>query len=424
MIYFCSFLLLLCGLINYAFYRDGLAPGVMQPVLWGLLLAGASTVQDTYFYLSQETLFLCVVASLLFQAGFFVCSHMTPCVARYTTSATRSSSLRFRNVMFWLVLLFLPFYVKTAYTFATSGPVNDMAINLRYALSDERPGYGIAAYGVTMSLFLVMLESKFVEAGKKWRLAATIMIAAVFCVLLTGRTFILALLICFLFPQIITGKMRASRGFLLLFAIFLPAYYLYSVSFGKDGGGGFASMADVFKLYLYGGLFAFDKLTLDAAPLENGDNLFRFFRVALGFIDPSITVAPLVDSYEFIPEPTNVYTVFGKAFRDFGTAGVAVYLLFIGAMHGFVYARARLGSMYYQILLVFSYFALLMQFFQDQYLGMLSTWGQVIILTGLFAVFIRSSHGKRIRAPFSSPAAQQQKWPLAQQAAQRQRGAR
>jgi oligosaccharide repeat unit polymerase len=418
MIYFCSLLLFLCGLVNYAYYRDGLAPGVLQPVLWALLLAGASTVQETYFHLSQPTLFLCVMASLAFQCGCLLGSSITPRGVRYTNSVDRAATLRIRNALFLLVLVILPFYVRTAFHLASSGPVDDMAFNLRYSLSEEGGGYGVLAYGVTVSLVLVILESMFFETGRKWRLAAAIMLASIFCVLLTGRTYVLALLVCFLFPLIIMGRVRASSGILLLLVIFLPVYYLYAVTLGKDGGGGVGSMGEVFRLYLYGGLFAFDKLALNAAELAYGDNLFRAFFAVLNLIDPPATVIPVVDDYQFIPEPTNVYTVFSKAYRDFGTAGVVIYLFFIGAMHGFVFARARLGALYYQIILVFSYFALVMQFFQDQYLGLLSTWVQVVALTVLFAVFTRPSHHNRTRMAPAGPPARPPRWPSAQQGAQ------
>lgn len=395
MIYFCSFLLLLCGIINIIYYRDALVPGAMQPLLWSLLLVGASFAQEDYFYLSQDTLFLCVAASLLFQAGFGIAMSLQSFARPRAAAVDPVACLRFRNALLAVALLVLPFFVRTAYTLATTGPVNDMAFNLRYSLSEEGRGYGLLAYGVTLALFVVILEATFFDRQRKWRLVGTCMVSAVFCVLMTGRTFVLALLVCCLFPFIIERKISPMRGLLLLTVVFLPAFYLYSVTLGKDGGSGMASITQVFKLYLFGGLFAFDKMTHSFAPLEEGANLFRALYIAVDMISPPANVAPLVDSYEYIPEPTNVYTVFSKAFRDFGTIGVAIYMVFVGALYGVLYKQARMGSVYYRFLLVYGYFALLMQFFQDQYLALLSTWVQLVVLTWLFAAFTRPSNARR-----------------------------
>jgi oligosaccharide repeat unit polymerase len=403
MIHLCALLLLFSSLLNYAYYRDGLAPSVVQPTLWCFLLAGAATVQDTFFELSQETLFLSVMASLLFQVGFFLSWHLARGHGGPVAVPDAKAALRFRNILFCIVIVILPFYVHTAYSIATSGPVNDPAYNLRYSLSEGERGFGVLAYGVTVALFLVIVESIFFDARRKSRLVVAALVGAVFCVLLTGRTFILALLICVVFPLILNGKVRPSRGLLALLCVFLPLFYVYSVTLGKDGGGGVDSMLDVFKLYLYGGLFAFDKLAQSLLPHEHGAHLFRVFFLAANIFDPPVEVAPLVDDYVFLPEPTNVYTVFGKAFRDFGSMGVVIYMLFVGMCHGFIYRRAGRGSVYYRILLVYSFFVLLMQFFQDQYLGILSTWIQVIALTCLFAVFTR---GRRARAYRGRPSPQ------------------
>jgi oligosaccharide repeat unit polymerase len=410
-IYFCSVVLLLCGIVNIVYYRDALVPSAMQPLLWCLLLAGASFAQDDYFPLSQQTLFLCVAASLLFQVGFGLAMGAQAGARPRTTAVDIAASLRFRNLLLATVVLLLPFFVRTAYALATSGPVNDMAFNLRYSLSEEGRGYGILAYGVTLSLFLVILEATFFDRNRKWRLIAACAVSAVFCVLMTGRTFVLALLVCCLFPFIIERRISTLRGFLLLILIFLPAFYLYSVTLGKDGGSGMASITQVFKLYLFGGLFAFDKMTQSFVPLEEGANLFRAFYVALDLVSPPVAVTSLVDSYEYIPEPTNVYTVFSKAFRDFGIAGVAIYLLLIGGLYGVLYQQARKGSMHFRILLVYGYFALLMQFFQDQYLALLSTWTQLIVLTWLFATFTRPSIARSRLILSPAAAAAQPSWP-------------
>jgi oligosaccharide repeat unit polymerase len=84
----------------------------------------------------------------------------------------------------------------------------------------------------------------------------------------------------------------------------------------------------------------------------------------------------LIKNYEFVPNPTNVYTVYEVYFRDFYYFGLLIPPLFL-LVHWWLYAKAlRIGGrwvFYYAA----SVYPLLMQFFQDQYFSLFSMWVQV-----------------------------------------------
>lgn len=403
MILLCIVFLLFLGLGHYFHKRDALSPAVIQPCLWGLILLGSYFHQEIYFKLSEETLLLCVASALLFVCGFWFAEKRTAGRHAYTIAISKKAALRYRNVMFVVVIVVLPFYVRTAHSLATTGPLDDMAFNLRYSLSEGKdgPGFGILAYGVPLSLYLLLLESIFYDSKSKPRFALAIVIASIFCVLSTGRTFLLALLIYMLLPLMVSGRLRTGKGMAVLTVIFLPVFYIYAVTLGKDGGSGLQSELEVFSIYLFGGLFAFDQLTQTIVPYGDfGAHLFRIVYAVANAFDRSVHVMPIIEDYQYFGATTNVYTVFGKAFRDFGYFGVAAYMFFIGVFHGYIYCGMKRGSIYYKILFVLSFYPMVMQFFQDQYLGLASTWIQLLMLTLLFKIV--TSRG-RLKLTYGRP---------------------
>jgi oligosaccharide repeat unit polymerase len=394
MIFICTFFLLFLCIGFYHYKRDILSPALIQPLIWAFMLGGAGLLEDTFFELPTSTILMYTIGSLLFLGGFWVASGLAPRDGGYghITIVNPEHTRNFRNALFLLVLFILPLYVRTGYALASTGPVDDFATNLRYSLTegnDYEEGYGILGYGVTLSMFLVSLEAAYYNSAEKRRLLASTAMAIVFCVLSTGRTYMFLLLLCFFVPLIITGRVQAGKGILALVGIFAVLFFVYSVVLAKDGGGGIDAFIQVVSVYLYGAIFAFAKLTQTMDDYEGGMNLFRtFFAIARKF-DASIEVKSIIEEYVFVPLPTNVYTVFGKAYRDFGFAGTGVYMMLIGYLQGHIYSRAKLGSTYYQLAFVFTMFPLLMQFFQDQYLGLLSTWVQWMLLIVLFRHFTR-----------------------------------
>ncbi len=355
-------------------------------------MGGAAVLENTFFEMPTSTVLVYTIGSLFFLGGFWLSSGLTPRKGICITVVQSEQTVKFRNVLFIIVLIILPFFVRAGYTLASTGPVDDFAINLRYSLteaSEAEEGYGLLGYGVTLSLFLVVLEASYYNNKQKWRLFVTTLMAVTYCVLSTGRTFMLILLLCFIVPLILNGKINAGKGVVTLVGIFFALFFVYSLTLAKDGGGGSDAFIQVVSIYLYGAVFAFAKLSQSLTDYDGGMNLFRtFFAIARKF-DSGVMVKSIIEEYVFMPFPTNVYTVFGKAFRDFGYFGNGVYMLAIGYLQGHIYTRARSGSTYYQIAFVFSLYPLLMQFFQDQYLGLLSTWVQVMLLILLFRRYSR-----------------------------------
>jgi oligosaccharide repeat unit polymerase len=89
------------------------------------------------------------------------------------------------------------------------------------------------------------------------------------------------------------------------------------------------------------------------------------------------------------PVLTNVYTVYQPYFLDFSYVGVVLIQFFLGLLHGHIYKRAVSGSAFFVTLYGLSLYPLVMQFFQDQYLNLLSTWVQFAVVVGMFVWICR-----------------------------------
>jgi oligosaccharide repeat unit polymerase len=129
---------------------------------------------------------------------------------------------------------------------------------------------------------------------------------------------------------------------------------------------------------------AFSQLFESSPSPDWGVHTFRFF-IALQYVlgISAITPKPLVREFDFVPDPTNVYTAYDVYFRDFAYFGILVPPTFL-ILHYWLYRKAmRLGGVwifYYSA----SVYPLVMQFYQDQYFSLLSMWIQIIFWYWIF----------------------------------------
>src|SRR5438128_12375967 len=106
--------------------------------------------------------------------------------------------------------------------------------------------------------------------------------------------------------------------------------------------------------------------------------MFRTIFAVFNKIGFEIEVPPLIKEYQYTPFASNVYTVYQPYFDDFSVFGILLIQFFLGLFHGFLYKKIESRKPIYIILYSISLYPLFMQFFQDQYFNLLSTWIQYI----------------------------------------------
>lgn len=273
-------------------------------------------------------------------------------------------------------------------------------INLRTAFTEYDQSYGIMSY--LIPLFFVSYSLTFYNNFKKGLLNfkfIILTISALFYVYIsTGRTFALLLFALILFPLIIQQKVSkkalAISGIVLIF-IFVGIASMTAKG-GYDPELNFEENVQVIlnplRSYTVAPFIAMGRIhdRLDQQVLEMGINSFRFFFAILSGLHLVDAPPSLIKSYEQVPDMTNVYTVYEVYVKDFGILGyyIPVFLLI---MHWNFYIFARKYGGIWIFICSFLYYPLIMQFFQDQYFSLLSTWIQMIVW---YAIFVKYSPNK------------------------------
>jgi oligosaccharide repeat unit polymerase len=145
---------------------------------------------------------------------------------------------------------------------------------------------------------------------------------------------------------------------------------VYDLTIGKLGG------------YISGSLVAFQQWNkFNDLDFSLGTNTFRFFYAILNRLGYDIEVPKLVNDFITIGlnSNTNVYTIYYFYAQDFGLFYAMIIMLFLGIFHGFLYKKMCSKNPYWVYWYALSCYPLFMQFFQDQYFSLLSTWLQYLV---------------------------------------------
>ncbi|MBA4344760.1 MAG: hypothetical protein C0423_21675 [Methylibium sp.] len=371
------------GLTSAVFTRDRLHPAPMHAVVWTVVCATYLLFPHRLRPLSPEVFMLIVLAVSSFSLAAVI--HPAEPMTGVSTSPRRYRVTIWRELLFAVALLgFGPFLLK-AQALAQSAPYTESDfINLRIALTgarDDAQTFGLLGY-----LIPVSFASTFVElaSSKKrifaWRGWISLLLSVVYALLSTGRTYFFLLVTALAFIALLQRRARLAQiagTALLLFSLAFFGLGMLANKIGADTPNIDAlSATDALMLYLLGGIAAFD-LTLAAPPsLQWGLNAMRTPLAVLQALGADVTVVPLIKEYVNVPLPTNVYTALQPYHEDFGWLGIVGFYALCGQLHGRLYRAARRPDADPRLIIYASMamYPLLLQFFQDQYLSLLSTW--------------------------------------------------
>ncbi|NMC40460.1 MAG: oligosaccharide repeat unit polymerase [Bacteroidales bacterium] len=262
-------------------------------------------------------------------------------------------------------------------------------IALRHQLTNMRMTYGILDYflvfGLFASLFRLYLFDNFRDLTFKRRvkLVISVLISFAFLALSTGRTYIFFYFITVFITLYLKGKFR-SRYVTGFFLTALLTFVIVGIVLNKGGEFG-ESAGENLKLglghilaYFEGPVLALDRFVTSGFDHTFGKNTFRFF-IAVLYETGLVNTPPvdIVKEWIFVPYPTNVFTVFQPYVMDFGIPGCWVIMFLLGLVHTWMFYRAKTSDNHFKMLTAYSYFPLLMVFFQDQYFSLLSFWIQL-----------------------------------------------
>ena len=251
-------------------------------------------------------------------------------------------------------------------------------------MTEDALGYGWISYFPSLAF---VISSISVVRYLKSELSLTVVVFSIilsiyFAFLSTGRTFFLMLFSLIVFPLII---MKCIRFKGLLIASFILIIFFALIAFmtakglsdNSSTGENIETFLSNLRGYIISPMVAMGQLFDTKVSFSLGSNTFRFFYAVASKMGFDITIPPLIRDSVYVPDETNVFTVFDPYFRDFSVFGVVLFSFIILLIHFYLYIKMlRRGGPY-----IFFYsailFALIMQFFQDMYFSLFSQWVQI-----------------------------------------------
>lgn len=397
-----AFTLSMMAVVNYLTRRDLLFPAVLQSGLWAVIMFLFFFNQSYFFPLHSQSYYLIVGGALFFSIG----CNLQALSYRFDKGKIDLSKFQPNRTILWIMtgiaLIGLPIVFSRAYAAGVSGPTTQFLTNLRLRLgSTDQPsllgpfGYMPTLANVCLAIHLLIA----IQTGKhRLPLTLALLISVGHASITVGRTFLFFIVILCMGLLLITRRLKVSTAAFLFAGLGLPTFVLIGLVSNKGGSlsatfaQNIASMQHNLRIYLLSAVPAMDVHMQSENAAMFGVNTFRTLLAVAARLGQDVSVPRLVKEFVAIPELTNVFTIYRPYFDDFLMLGALVAQLLIGFGHGFIYQRAIRNRPFFIFLYALSLYPLFMQFFQDQYFSLLSTWIQYITLFFVYVyIFSRSS---------------------------------
>ncbi|UPW20094.1 oligosaccharide repeat unit polymerase [Agarivorans sp. TSD2052] len=365
---------------SFVSYKDFRHPAVLHSLVWSSILFLHSFMPHSLNAAGANVLLVVVGALLSFAAGCLLVTalYQTNANAQIKPSYNLRKYRGFYKVYIAIALLGIPFVFRKAQQIASHGTTGSFMLNLRLGLNHE--AFGNQSFGILAYISLIAFAAVYLTAldykSKNGRLTflLAIVIACFYVVMSTGRTYFFLVIIPILFVFSFTNPSKMGlKSFILGFVTIIGFFFFIGVVMGKVGENAGEAMSS-FSLYLLGGVSAFDVVLSQPYDLQYGSNTLRTFFAILAKIGFEFEPVKLVKPYVYIPQATNVYTVFYPYYLDYGLTYVFATQFGFGVLHTVLYKRALLGQYGFVLAYSLSVYALFIQWFQDQYLSLLTTW--------------------------------------------------
>jgi oligosaccharide repeat unit polymerase len=390
--------LLMINLLGFIL-SNRLKMGILNPfkiyfLVWFLAIFGYYISRNTYTNISLEFVMLLFSVKVISFVLMFMVYSMRRDNPKYLRPLIigegKDQFLLIAQVVVTAALLLT--YLKAVSLTGGEGIFTILGYSrLRLSMSAGGDAFGILKYfGILSFVVTSMTIFSFLNGKAKLiRLAFSIFVSLSYTYLTTGRTFILLLFCLTILPSMLVGAIR-PRGILVSVIIISSVFIAISVMTAKGISTNNRLSENVqffyehIKGYTTAPIVAFSNLVESEPKPEWGENTFRFFK-SLEYYFRITQTAPvsLIRDYTFVPLSINVYTVYDAYFRDFSIIGIFIPPFFL-LIHYWLYSKAsRYGGIwlfYYSA----SVYPLVMQFFEDQYLSLLSTWIQIAVWYWLF----------------------------------------
>jgi oligosaccharide repeat unit polymerase len=377
---------LLLVVLNYRAQRSVLYPPFIFCAMWLIDLAVIRSGLIEIDPVHGNTLAIVAAGAASFSVGGLLAGFAPRALLRihlFPPKPKRTPDF-LRNILMIVLLCGLPviFYQTLQLSNSQGGGFN-ILMQARVALSESAQGEDSSQPGVIAHLtaYLVMcaiFTPLLFATEKKDRQFWVVTVIAFFaCILSTGRTNLLLLISGLSAIRLLQRKQESLLDAMRLLrwpiALFVALYIglIFTNKNTEEVAGGVTGAATYFVLsYIAGPLAAFDRVVQQPGDFTmTASHTFQFplHLAATLHLITSYAKPPVLDSFVFVPFPTNVYTVFKFYFLEIGTIGAVVLLFIIGLLHSLLYLKARQGGRFSTYLFAYCMFPVLMVIFDDWY---------------------------------------------------------
>lgn len=395
---------------NYTVNKDIFYPPALFSLVWTIVLIAyiifRSMNQGDAYTLDGRSLFIFIVGEITFTAGglFAVNRKLT----EQKIKLSDGFKFSFDVLIFFFLLIMLPLYVKKLFDIVGSSTITDgnFFIVLRYEFVQNNADIGVLKYLNSLAIFGFAINlykynfttQKAVSWPQKLYKYAFYLLVITYSALTTGRTYFLFLFALYIGYKMIAGKLKTKHYVSAVF-LFFTIFGAIAIILRKAGGEEMTvseNIASVFQsilTYFLGGIYAFDHFIREGYNAEFGENTFRFFIAilhSLGVIDKE--PKDLVMEFINYPVLSNVYSLYYIYIKDFWYFGLIFNALW-SFLHCWFYYRAK-ANFFYLFMYAALLFPLIMSFFQDQYVSLLSTWIQLILFAFVAGLFVKKKPEK------------------------------
>lgn len=390
---------------NYSLNGDLFYPPALFSLIWTVVFAAYIIYTNIntggVFNVDGRSFFVFISGEILFSAGALFAIDRKKLKDK---SICKPAILhQFDKYLYWFLIIMLPLYIFKLMAIVGASSINDTNafMILRYEFTQEDVDLGIIKYTNYIALFAFAIALyKFHYTGYKpvaWEQKlykySYYLIVTIYCVLSTGRTYLLILFCLYIGFKGISGVLKKRHYVFAGLTVFI-LFGAIALVLKKAGGDDLSftqtigSVFDSFTVYFVGGIYAFNSVIKDGFTLDYGENTFRFFvalfhSFGLTAKEPKNLVMPFITT----PVMSNVYSLYYIYIKDFWYFGILFNFLW-GYLHSWFYYRARKNFTYlfgYGLLL----YPLVLSFFQDQYMSLISTWIQMAVLAYIATHFIK-----------------------------------
>lgn len=368
-------------------------PASLNSFLWLLLISAHFLIDHGMTAISFATAMLVSASSVAFSIGAIISSPRAINASPIILEKNGKLSLVPKIYLIITFLLTYPVWTR-AQELAAHGTTGNFLTDVRITLTnpDFDGSYGLLAYATPIAFAALFI----LVANTKYKLASPVIIAAFFlCVFYasmgTGRTYFFNLVISSaVIVQIRRPNTFSVKFLILVFGALIGFFIGIGSVLGKMGSANI-QFFQIFSIYFFGGLSAFSEWSNEFKEFSFGAETFRFFFAILNRIGFDVEVVGLVKEFTYVPFPTNVYTVFRPYYEDFGVLFVLISQFFLGLLGGYFFRKSKNRSERFSIFYGLFIYAMSMQFFQDAFFSLLSTWIFYYILISLAYVKVRKN---------------------------------